>query len=105
MAQPVTCDTGCGTLAVVMNTMIETGDVQAYCGPCYVDICVAMLDSVGRLQELVDAAAKARESEPKAAKKTAPRARKGAAATTAAPAQDTAAGGESTPAQEPATPV
>lgn len=105
MAQPVQCDTGCGTLAVVMNTMIETGDVQAYCGPCYVDICVAMLDSVGRLQELVDAALKARESEAKPAKKTAPRARKGAAATTAAPAQDTAAGGESTPAPQADTPV
>jgi hypothetical protein len=100
MAQPVTCDTGCGTLAVVMNTMIETGDVQAYCGPCYVDICVAMLAGTGKLQEIIDAAIAASKTETKPAKKTASRARKGAAASTTAPAQDTGPTGESTPAQQ-----
>ena len=104
MAQPMQCDTQCGTPAAMLVTMISSGDVQAYCAPCYLDIVVALLAETGRMAEIVQAAVDAQAAEASAATGTPKRARKGAGAAAPAPVQDTPAGDESTPAQQaPAT--
>lgn len=105
MAQPMQCDTQCGTSATILVTMIETGDVQAYCAPCYLDIAVALLGETGRMAEIIQAAIDQQAAAPAPAADKPKRTRKGAAAATAAPAQDTGPTGESTPVQEADTPV
>lgn len=100
MAQPMQCDTQCGTPAAILVTMIESGDVQAYCGPCYLEITEALLGESGRMAEIVQAAVEASKAEPAPAETAPKRTRKGAAAAAAAPAQDTGPTGESTPVQE-----
>lgn len=100
MAQPMQCDTQCGTPAAILVTMISSGDVQAYCAPCYLDIATALLGESGRMAEIIQAAIDEHAKSATPAAGPAKRTRKGAAAATAAPAQDTPAGGESMPVQQ-----
>jgi hypothetical protein len=55
MAQLIMCDSACGTPALVMWTVIENGDVQAYCAPCLAEVCAGIAQQTGMIDGLVAA--------------------------------------------------
>lgn len=87
MAQPIMCNGPDGGPAAVMVTLIEAGETQGLCGPCFIDFCEATLK----------AAAPERLAAPPEPPARKPRTRRPAAAAAAAAAgsDGQAQGGES----------
>lgn len=96
MAQPITCDNGDGTLAFLVMTQPESGDVTALCGPCLGEWAEQLLIAADLMTGIVEKHIAQTMAEAEAAAPKPKRARKGSAASPADPPQDTEVIGEST---------
>jgi hypothetical protein len=53
MAQPFICDSADGTPAFALVTVVESGDVAAYCAPCLLDWCMGMVEESGKFDDIL----------------------------------------------------
>lgn len=91
MGQPYMCDSGDGTVAVIVMTQPETGDTTALCAPCSVEVMYGMIAQTEVGQDLLKAKM-AELLESAQAEGKAPRPRGRRAAPAAGEAKDTSAG-------------
>lgn len=96
MAQPITCDTGDGTIAFALVTQQGTGDVTALCAPCLIEWAQGVLQASGRLDDLVAQAVEAMMAAAPDNRSAPARPRKTARGASRPAPQDTPTGDEST---------